>query len=142
MTTAVNKATVSINDVSTYAEAIAAFGDEILYVDTPEVVEKETLIDVPFFVMSWRHNTDKATGRPFVSVEAVTVENRKVVINDGSTGIMAQLCAIEERAGRAGGVMVPRGLRVSVYGVDGQGRPIAAGSDEKPVSVAKTFYLQ
>ena len=135
-------ATISVNDVHTYADALAFYGDGIVCIDTPEVIAKEDLLDVPFFIVTWRWNCDRETGRVFVSVEAITADDRKVVINDGSTGIMAQLRAIEDETGRPGGVMVPHGLRVSRYGVDANGAPLPAGSTEKPDSIAQTFYLQ
>ena len=54
------------------------------------------LQDVDFALMNWVFNpgdfaNPDGSNRPFVSVYVVTAKNEAGVLNDGSTGIMAQL---------------------------------------------------
>jgi len=98
------------------------------------VDDKSELIGLPMILMEWTFN-DGEFGGQFVSVRAVAkLKNGqpwKVIFNDGSTGILAQLQEYTSRKGRNGGLVVKRGLRVSNYEYDD-------GTGPKP---AKTFYL-
>ena len=107
--------------------------------------EKDRLLDVPFVALEWRFNDgkykDPSTGeyRKFVSMTIVTrneirdhgINGRKWIVNDGSTGIAAQLSDASERSNVWGGVYFEKGLRVSRYEalVDGEMQP------------AETYYL-
>jgi hypothetical protein len=52
--------------------------------------DKASLVGVPMFFIQWRFNSGDLG--EFVSIEAITkADGRKVVINDGSTGIRDQL---------------------------------------------------
>ena len=78
-----------------------------------EVVEKEQLVGVEMILLEWRFNTGDFG--PFVSVTAMTKDNRKLVFNDGSTGIYAQLTEITDEAGKHGNIYLRKGLRKSNY---------------------------
>lgn len=102
------------------------------------VVEKSELIRKEMILLSWRFN--EGDRGEFVSVMAVTRDNQKVVFNDGSTGILAQLREITLQRGNAyahgveiiGNLHVRRGLRESRYSF----------TDDKGKSMeASTFYL-
>jgi hypothetical protein len=89
------------------------------------VVNKETLLGVDMILIQWRFSVGEY-GKDFVSVEAVTRRNEKVVFNDGSTGICAQLANVtasrEERKHSTpqAGLMVPGGLTVSNFFYNGK----------------------
>jgi hypothetical protein len=113
--------------------------------------DKESLIRAKLFFLDWQFNVgDYAT--EFVSIRAIQVNDdgtiTKWIINDGGTGIPAELRFIEERTGRAGGLAVPRGLRVSVYKTDAAtGKPITKQQigeyirDGKKIGQGATYYL-
>lgn len=75
--------------------------------------EKDRLLGVPFVILSMDFN--EGDMGPFVSFVAVTEDNRKVIVNDGSTGIYAQLDEYYVRTNKGGGLFVRGGLRKSVY---------------------------
>lgn len=91
--------------------------------------EKSQFIKVPMILLSWGFG--KGDHGEFVSIRAVTKDGRRVVINDGSTGIYAQLREYTDLNNRDGGMFVARGFRKSDYEYDDNGTP-------KP---ATTFYL-
>lgn len=88
--------------------------------------EKTRLIGVPFVILSMDFNAGDQG--PFVSFLVVTKDNAKYVVNDGSSGIYAQLDEWFLRTSKAGGILVEGGLRKSDY--------------EHPIyGPATTFYL-
>jgi hypothetical protein len=98
------------------------------------VEDKSTLVGKPMILMEWAfRDGDFGT---FVSVRAMVKEPngapRKVIFNDGSTGIAEDLADWSiKNNGRMGGMVVHKGLRVSEYvkEIDGKRTP------------AKTYYL-
>jgi len=100
------------------------------------VVDKSVLVGVPMLLLEWRFVAGDFDG--FVSVAAVTQDGRKVIFNDGSTGIRAQLEKVTQSRKAKGnatpqmGLKVMGGLRVSQYTyTDDKGK-------ERP---AETYYL-
>lgn len=90
---------------------------------------KNTLIDVKMVILSAKMSTGDMG--EYVVVRAVTKDNRKVVIVDGSTGIKDQLGEfMEDNDGRFPRVW-EKGLRVSQYTYDSPDGP-------KP---AETYYI-
>jgi hypothetical protein len=76
--------------------------------------DKGKLEDVEFVLLQWRFNAGDFGGG-FVSAGLVTVTGDKYIINDGGTGICAQLMELTQETKRFGGVKVPKGLRKSEY---------------------------
>lgn len=121
----------------TWQDVYAAFDGQIT--DLPndwELVDKATLVGVPFLIYSFTLR-EGDFGRAYVSVNAVLegaspdAPLRRVVFNDGSTGIAKQLTEMAAQ-GIHGGIRCTKGLRVSEYTFtdrDGSTKP------------AKTFYL-
>lgn len=114
-----------------FADQVLGDGFSVLSTD-----DKGQLIGVPLALLEWRFN-DGQQGR-FVSIRAVAktgindTDVRKVIINDGSTGIMRQLDEFTQATGKSAGLLVRRGFRVSEYMYE----------DEKGVQrPAKTYYL-
>lgn len=64
-----------------------------------ELVEKEALEGVPFIITKVIFRESDKNNVGFVSVEAVTNHNEKVVFNDSGTGIFKQLIALAEKQG-------------------------------------------
>jgi len=103
--------------------------------------DKDALVGRPFVILDYQFSTSRdtlnpETGEPnvFVSVRLMTEDNRKLIINDGSTGIRDQLRNLPDAV--AGSVLyVPRGLRVSEYEVE----TVVKGKTVK--QNAKTYYL-
>ncbi len=95
------------------------------------VVDKESLIGVPFLIVDYRFNEEGSYGR-FVSVLAVTETDDRVVINDGSTGVMQQIDMLAQTYPDRKGILCKGGLRRSDYTyTDTDGK-------EKPAS---TYYI-
>lgn len=97
------------------------------------LADKASLVSVPFLIIEWRvtesktySNTD-GTPAKFVSAMVVTKHGEKFIVNDGSTGICAQLIAVQETREAKGhanpqvGLLCPAGLTRSEYkNADGQ----------------------
>ena len=116
----INETGIVVTDVS----SVLGDGFSVLPTD-----EKNTLIGVPFVILSWTFS--EGDNGEFVSLRIVTRTDRKLIINDGSTGIHDQV-----RKMHADGVLpvvfVPRGLRVSEYDYE---------DDHGKKKRASTFYL-
>ena len=115
-----------------------AFGGQIT--DLPsdwDLIDKAELVGKPFVIFSFTLR-DGDFGRPYVSVNAVLegatpgAPVSRVVFNDGSTGVAAQLKEMAAQ-GIHGGIRCTKGLRVSKYEYtdprDGTTKP------------AQTYYL-
>lgn len=135
---------VSALDFSTPEQAFAFFARHDAPIDDDitdgvaslTLVQKGTLIAVPFLAVNWRFN-DNETGT-FVSVEFMSQAGDRGVFNDGGTGVMAQLAAITAERESAGhkfptsGRLVRKGLRVSRYSFTNE-----KGKEQQ----AETYYL-
>lgn len=105
--------------------------------------DKTRLVGVKFVILEWRFTPSAKFGGDFVSMAVVTESGEKWIVNDGSTGISAQLRAItDERIanGRPNPQMALRvdgGLRKSTYSQE--------YTDDKTGEIktreATTFYL-
>lgn len=94
-----------------------------------ETKDKGQLVGVPFIILDW--TLREGDNGDYVSLEIVTQDNRKLIVNDGSTGILKQIRDIAE-TGDTRAIYVKKGLRKSEYTyTDGEGK-------QKP---AVTFYL-
>lgn len=108
---------------------VSDFGNGFSILDTKD---KSRLIGREFYILDWRFN--KGDKGEFVSMNILTRDNQKLVINDGSTGICQQMRDIETaNGGTTALVKVPRGLRVSEYTYENPD----TGKDE----TARTYYL-
>lgn len=93
------------------------------------VTDKIRYVGMPLIILSWRFSEGEFG--EMVSLMVVTETGEKVIINDGSTGICAQLREITNR-GFSGAMWCEKGLRVSNYSYDdGKGAP----------RQASTFYI-
>lgn len=76
---------------------------------------KDPLIGIPLLFLSWSFSPGKFD-EEFVSARIVTKDGGKYVLNDGGTGIRAQLREFSDsHGGRTGGLLARRGLRRSDY---------------------------
>ena len=99
--------------------------DSIDLGDGFSVVEnKDTLLGTPLLILAV-HFSEGDHGE-FASCRAVTEDGRKVVINDGSTGIFAQLKLLQEKRPEIFGapIMCRNGLRKSEYDHPEHGRSV------------------
>ena len=80
------------------------------------VGDKSTLIDVPFVIAMIRFNhPDTGQKGKFASVCCYTEDGKKIVFNDGGTGVYRQLLDFADKHGRTTGIMCSKGLRRSDY---------------------------
>ncbi|QOI67153.1 hypothetical protein SEA_LUZDEMUNDO_9 [Microbacterium phage LuzDeMundo] len=100
---------VSFDELANQAEAIVFNPYEVVNQD------KDSLIAVPFVIRHGRLSHDETTGNDFVVLYVVDKDNRMVVVTDGSTGIKEQFLSLVNQHGRAGGFLIPNGLRKSEY---------------------------
>lgn len=135
---------VDLASVTTFDQAVAlaesAYGEIISSEELGDgytVVEKSSLLNVPFLILSWEEGKNvkfENDGKPagFTIVRGVTQNNDKVLFVDGSTGIRDQLTVFQQVSGRSGGLLAKFGLRVSEYEyTDAKGKKIPA----------KTYYI-
>jgi hypothetical protein len=113
-----NSAGLSVSDISEYGTGFS-------------VVDKATLVGVPFVALGYK--MVKGDFGPMSVIFAVTKENAKVIIVDGSTGIKDQLASFEAAGLPPGGPFkCEKGLSRSDYEyIDDKGNHIPA----------TTFYL-
>lgn len=74
--------------------------------------EKGRLIDIPFLILHSQFSAGEYG--EFASMAVMTSRGERLIVNDGSTGICAQLRELVTETGRYGGYAV-RGLRSSEY---------------------------
>ena len=143
--TTVAKTEPILDEIETFEEAmnaIAAAGLDVHVINTTELVEdKDTLIGKPFLITAWRENQEGDFGA-FVSVMAITQDNRRIVFNDGSSGIRLQLQELALK-GIASRVLCKDGLRSSDFRFDEKSGDIVKRSDPRYADSkpAKTYYL-
>jgi hypothetical protein len=125
---------VALSEITDFESAMRVFADAGLVVN--EMAEfgtgftvlddKSKLVGVPFIIAEWRFNigkyiNDDGEKGTFVSAAVVTKDGKKYVINDGGTGIAAQLRDVTERrrgqkhATPQNALYVHGGLTVSNY---------------------------
>jgi len=128
--------------VQTFEEAFAilkAAGVEPTVINEYDLVDKETLVGVPFIVLAYAFRDGDYGDAGFVSVEAITSENKKIVFNDGSTGIRDQLRGLADR-GIVAGIICRNGLRKSVFYFNEETGEVSK-TQVKGSKPASTFYL-
>ena len=82
--------------------------------------DKRVLVGQAFVVLEWRFNSGDF-GESFVSANIVTEDGRKLILNDGGTGIRAQLVEVTQKRNSSGhahpqaGLLCRRGLSQSDY---------------------------
>ncbi len=132
---------IALDNLGIPTETIADYGTG--FVLTP----KAALIGVPFLIAQWRFNPGKY-GEEFVSVEAVTKHNEKVIFNDGSTGVARQLRAVTDTRNKRkhpapqAGLVVPGGLTKTEYWYNEVTRETSSVPQTgKGWGPAETYYL-
>lgn len=91
---------------------------------------KAKLVGVPMVVLDWQQNEGR-TGL-FTTLRIVTSDDRRLIINDGSTGIHKQLEDLSAK-GESRALVLPHGLRRSDYEY--------TDKNTGKTSPASTFYL-
>jgi hypothetical protein len=123
----------------TYGELVTA--DGIIGDGFSIVEDKRVCIGVPMVFLDWRFNHEGDFGS-FVSIRAVAEIDgnlKKWIINDGSTGLFEELMTFTSDTGKTGGLVCKRGLRVSEYDTDAEGKP----TTDKALAKGRgaTFYI-
>jgi hypothetical protein len=101
--------------------------------------DKDRLIGMPFIILSYDFHigdfgtTEDGGNGYYVSIMLVTKDGGRYILNDGGTGIYAQLDEHNGRSQTPGGLVVNGGLRKSEYEYTDE----ATGKK----SAAATFYL-
>ena len=119
----------SLRDVASFQDALALLAHSEIVTESVTnygtgfsvlaTKDKVRLVGVPFLIVDWRFNNGELG--EFVSAMIVTEHGQKYVLNDGSSGIYAQLKRItEERIKRnqqnpMSGLLVDGGLSRSDY---------------------------
>jgi hypothetical protein len=129
-----------LSEISSFGDALALVrenvgeenvhsADEVLGNGFRLLDNKDLLLEVPMLLVKWDfHNGDHGE---FVTIHLVTEDNRKYVVNDGSSGIRDQLMQLTSKTNTYGPLLVKKGLRRSDYKYDDNGT-------EKD---ARTYYL-
>lgn len=151
--------TQALREINSLDEALAAINAAgITVVDATEVMgdgfelldekEKSQLVGVHFVIMS-AAEAPGDYGKSFVSLRVVTKDGRKLIINDGSTGIRDQIVDYTTHHGSPVGLHFPNGLRASTYSFCEECKHIVGKSgveqcpecSHSPMSPASTYYL-
>lgn len=80
--------------------------------------DKDHWLGIEMMLLEWRFNDGKFENQygektDFVSMVVIGSNNKRAIINDGSTGIAKQLREYSERTGKFGPMYLEDGLRVS-----------------------------
>lgn len=134
----------------TMSEALAALGAVTTAEDWADygtgfdlLDNKDRLVGVPFVIVEWRFTKSQQYAQTFVSAMIVDEKDNRFILNDGSTGICAQLRSVTDRRIARGdafpqaGLIVRKGLRRSNYKVAGTDKD----TGEEVMLEASTFYL-
>jgi hypothetical protein len=118
----------NLADIISFDDALAlinkTFGGQVVQVDKEVgngffvVDDKNPYVGVPMIVvMVSKHASEKSENGYFYSLFAVCKDGRKIILNDGSTGIADQLDKLYAKHPEKIGIplVVPKGLRVSNY---------------------------
>jgi hypothetical protein len=118
--------------------AVESAGD--LLGDGFEQVDKKDLINRTFIIVDAQVSMSKEyIGADFSIVRLIDQGGKKMFFTDGSTGINEQIkMLIARRKGGAAGVICVKGLNVSTYPIDGDGKPC---SEEDKQGMGATYYL-
>jgi len=123
--------------VSSWDDAVNEFGGQIVnsaeaFGDGSVLLQKDELVGKEFMVLDWDYVTDMDTQHEYVNVLVINRQGQKARFNDGSTGVYQQCKDYEDRyGGKHGGIYCTKGLRVSEYTVE------IDGKSQK----ARTFYF-
>lgn len=139
---AINARGITIKDAAEY------LGDGFELLDEKDKVQ---LVGLPFLILE---GTEAAGdyGRTFVSLRIITKDGRKLILNDGGTGIRDQVVDFLTRNETVTGLAITNGLRESKYrfcdpeqggcrhiNKDNAAQCVQCG--HSPLSPASTFYL-
>lgn len=113
-----------------------------------KVVDKATLVGVPFLAIEWRFNEGDYGDEGFVSVQAITKNDDKVIFNDGSTGVCAQLRLVtrqrrdKKHPAPQAGLICAEGLtKTTYYFNEDTGETSSKARDGKAWKPASTYYI-
>lgn len=134
-----------------YEDALAALeeaGVEVVALETNwSQAEKEALLGRPFLIFDVAFNSGDYAGE-FTSVHLITEDGERYFINDGGTGVYAQLKELVATTKQTGGFLVKNGLRKSEYDYDQDDRKVVKGEELRAaleaghkVTKGVTFYL-
>ena len=99
--------------------------------------DKDKLVGVPFYIVDW--HVSAGDNGEFMSLLILTQE-AKLVVNDGGSGIPAQIQELEPYA-RDGIIFVPKGLRKSVFYYDPENVDNKSREQQPGYRKATTYYL-
>lgn len=115
-----------------YGDQGVITADEVIGNGFGLLKNKDLLVGVPFALIKWQFYPGKFADN-FVTILAVTGDNRKYLVNDGSQGLCKQLAEVTATSGRQGGMVARNGLTRSDYTYTD-----TETGDERPAS---TYYL-
>jgi hypothetical protein len=142
--------------ITTFADAAELLASKNVPVESSEdygtgfhiLPDKVALVNKPFLILSWRFNEGDFGDRGFVSVELITEDDKKYVMNDGSTGVCAQLHEISAVRMAKGsstpqvGLIVKNGLtRTQYWYNETSGETSGKAKEGKGWVPASTYYL-
>lgn len=130
-------ATGEVEDSTTLSEAVqirlAELGltiDDVTYKQEYPIVDKASLVGVPFYIERWRFGLSKNFAHEYVSAEIIRLDNGLTgTLFDSGSGIYEQMSDISDKRERQGkpaneALYCPEGLTVSSYAADAdKGRP-------------------
>lgn len=105
--------------------------------------DKEKLVGVTFVVVDWDYGKNVTMGEKFIIIRLVTQDGRKLIITDGSTGIMRQLeMLFQVSKGKLRRVLCNGGLRASQYWIaEEMGVGIVQADYAGKKKLATTYYI-
>jgi len=156
-----NLAADALRDITSLEDAVAllnASGLEVRHVSDEMgdgfslLDDKDALVGTPFIILSSSLSAGDF-GAQMVTVRLVTRDGRKIIINDGGTGIRAQAedYASAHDGASLAGLMVEKGLRASRFKFCGDCKKVSklnaaecatcGNSDAKTFTPAATYYF-
>jgi len=123
---------------------VSEYGDGFEVLDEKE---KGQLVNQPFVILASSLNPDGEYGE-YISLRIMTKDGRKLVLNDGSTGIKDQAKFIMNERPTLAGLVCAKGLRSSDFSfcencktVGKRGAAQCSSCGHSPMKPATTYYL-
>lgn len=136
---------IDLGAIQSFEDAIKALAAEgVVAVDSTEYgdgfelcKDKDRLVDTPFVIMRTQCNPEGDYG-VFTTLYVVTGDGRKLVINDGSKGLSAQ---IDKLGDKAIGLVCRHGLVKSEFFVSEDTEEVSNTRKDPSYKPAVTYYL-
>ena len=118
-------ALAALQSAGVTVERISEYGDGFILLNS---TDKKSLVGIPFVIIDSQFRTDKETAREYATFRIMTGDGRKLIVNDGSTGLYRQAQELTTKRGSLAGLVVTEGLSGGEYTTEINGEIVKAST--------------